>query len=164
MSNAARRVTLDDCFPMLLDHLSLAEAFRLREALCRRAESSEVSYWACARMGLVRRISLGEVSAKMLSSSSRCLGCGATTRRSLRICDLCADGDDPFVALRGREYAVDANNHACGGRRIRNLIARIRVEMRPVCRTRTGKLLYWKRDMDAFLTSRMRGGGWEGSG
>lgn len=135
--------TLDDVTGPLVDCLSVAEVFRVWEALGARDWSYDVVAHVSSRMGLkARRSTTMHTLGVRMRDTRRCYTCGArTTSRVCRagrlkfLCGTCAQ-----TQLVGRLQIRDAFR----GRGVaKALIAKLHVARR----TRTGAYLYWKDEL-----------------
>lgn len=142
---------MEAVLPLLLDHLTIAEVYRLWIALGCADTDPLVARCLAQRMGLKKKATdLRQLTPHM---HIRCLACGTKTTRWIRgglmVCGPCGDGDGS-VALRSREYARELHRRRVRqGRRMPRFEERL-VKMAPVAYTTTmGRgYLYWKRDLD----------------
>ena len=131
---------LEDVLDALVEHLTLGEYLRTREALCTRAPCAiDVRRTLCARMGLRRTYDMARL---LRTAQRRCAECGSRTRARPRVCVRCASQCRGIYAMVDRHYL-----HAIGVPRAKWLaLPRVR-------RAATGAFLYWKRDADALVAS-----------
>ena len=141
---------LADVLPLLCEHLTAGALFRARVALGRRGEEpAGVAHLLAARMGLAPRPArpMAWLAAR-LRVRSRCRECGAPTARAVRVCHACADDGAGLHALRDRAHARWLNRQRAAPHR--NFEAMLR-RARPAARTATGRLLYWRRDLERLV-------------
>ena len=115
----------------------------------RGEESADVAHLIAARMGLAPHPtrSMAWLAAR-LWVRSRCRECGGPTARAVRVCHACADGEGLY-ALRDRFYARWLNQQRAVPHR--NFETFLRLRVRPATRTASGRLLYWRRDLERLI-------------
>lgn len=143
---------LANVLPLLVEHVRLADVFRMREAVCERGPvAPDVVRVLATRMQVARAWSLDGLARRMQAGRRHCRECGIPTRRKVMVCGECGDSTDAFFALRGREYARTCNRTRVP--RVRNLEARLRYDVAVVACLRSGAFVYWKADLDLLLRS-----------
>lgn len=111
----------DTLLPLLSEHLSLGDLFRLSRACHIRAWPTDVAHVVTRRMGLRGRHDMASIGYKM-RTTRRCVECGVPTRRSVRACVACTTDPRSFVALMTRAEIFEVYPHVTLHRLRRRLV------------------------------------------
>lgn len=142
---------------LVCEHLRLADAFRLRIALGRHADTlwlDDVPGGLCARMGLQRQQSMPSLSRHMQATRRRCIECGIVTACKPKVCHECAKDPTSSVAMLSRLDIRKRQQALPKAQRVRGLERILREQiLRPAKMGRAHRLFYWKRDVDALFAA-----------
>ena len=138
---------LADVLPLLCEHLTAGALFRARVALGRRGEEpAGVAHLRRAHGPRAAPRPPDGVLAARLRVRSRCRS-AARRRRAVRVCHACADDGAGLHALRDRAHARWLNRQRAAPHRNFEAMP----GARPAARTATGRLLYWRRDLERLV-------------
>ena len=100
---------LPTLLPLLADHLSVGDLFRVSRACHLQTWPADVAGLAARRMGLSRgnREETKHSVAVKMRTTQRCVECGVPTRRAVRACVACTSDPRSFVALLSRHDIFD---------------------------------------------------------
>ena len=140
-------------------HLRLADAFRLRHALGRDADTlwlDDVPARYAAHMGLTGRYDMRTLGRKMATCRTRCIECGVVTARQPKVCEACASDPASSVAMLTRRQIRERQRSLAKPDRVREL-ERHALPRLPVAKVgRASRFWYWKRDVDAMFDQAAR--------
>ena len=131
---------LPTLLPLLADHLSVGDLFRLSRACHIQAWPADVARLATRRMGLRSGGDMHTVAVKM-RTTQRCVECGVPTRRAVRACVPCTSDPRSFVALLSRRDILDLYPYAT--------LHKLRTRVPVACRGLLGRFYYRARDVRA---------------
>lgn len=147
--------SLHDVLDLLVEHVTLADLFRLRRALSGDVALSSPwteSTWIVVteRMGLKRRVRSVAQVARRMSTGRRCLECGRPTACRPAFCTDCTSDPRSPVFMCDRHFVRELNRGIEAP--LRHLELAMRTHLVPVKVAPPGKFMYWHAHVLELLT------------